>query len=50
MNFDELMRRVLDIMPDAIFSEDSENEIIISTGLMSVSLNEELVPVNKENI
>ncbi len=31
---DDLMRVILDIIPDAVFDEESNGEIIISTGFM----------------
>jgi len=32
MTFDEMVSKVLEIFPDALFSEDLEGEINISTG------------------
>ena len=40
--FDSLMSLVLSLMPDAIFDESSDGEIIISTGL-KLDLTEEVV-------
>jgi hypothetical protein len=43
MTMDELMEYVLRELPDAIFSEDSTGEIVISTGLQGSS--DELKPI-----
>lgn len=40
--FDSLMSLVLSLMPDAIFDESSDGEIIISTGL-KLDLTKEIV-------
>ena len=43
MTFDELMKQVLSILPDAIVDE-KDGEIVISTG-MSLGENDELVNI-----
>ena len=37
MRYQDLVAKVREIMPDAIFDEDSNGEITISTGFESVS-------------
>ena len=43
MNFDEIMGKVLQIFPDAIFAEDELGEVTISTGF--TLSNNKLVPM-----
>lgn len=45
MTFNELMNMVLEILPDALLSEDKNGEVVISTGF-SLDGNS-LVPLNK---
>lgn len=33
MTFDDLMRKILDVIPDATLDEDNEGQIVIYTGL-----------------
>jgi hypothetical protein len=40
ISFDELVRRVLEIMPNAVFSEDECGEIVISTGFSAPDKNQ----------
>jgi hypothetical protein len=39
MNFDEMVAQVLPIMPDAIFDEGINGEVVIATGLRLVDGN-----------
>jgi len=44
LTLDELMSKILEILPDAIVAED-QGEIIISTGLQEISSGDTLTPV-----
>lgn len=48
MTFEELMRKVLDILPDAIVDEDQVGEVVIATGLWC-DIDDELYPIAEED-
>lgn len=35
MTFDEIMRRMLEVFPDAELGEDSDGQLVVYTGLVS---------------
>jgi hypothetical protein len=45
MKFDEMLERVLEIFPEALFHDDEKGEVVISTGFRLV--NDELVAMEE---
>jgi hypothetical protein len=45
MKFDEMLEKVLEIFPEALFHDDETGEVIISTGFRLV--NDELIPMEE---
>jgi hypothetical protein len=45
MTFDEMLGKVLELFPEAIFHDEENGEVIISTGFRLV--NDELIPMEE---
>lgn len=44
MTMNELMQKVLEILPDAVFDENEQGEVVISTGVAVLDSNGLLIP------
>ena len=48
MTFDELYRKILEILPDAEMGEDNEGQVVIYTGMV-VSKDSHMIPFDGES-